>query len=299
MCLWILRGWWIRCEGDRLNSPSPRAGLQAKRAGGDEGEGKRTMTKVPSLWASVARLTACGFIFVYHYFVLMGQETYGLGTHGLNIFFFLAGWFANSSKEPWPWFKGRVKRILVPYWPVIFVVLIANRVVGYKETTLIKDVMTFFGLSLFVDNPVYVISWFITMIIMLDFSLFCVRQLKPVWARAVFVAACLAAVSCWLPKYVNAFCLFYLGLMLNALIKGRITFSLDEWMTGRFSWYGVINDKLFSIQNYTYSFFLIHGAVLIYVVRVLKLDAVSTFLLALPLSMVGAFVHNRAFRKFS
>ncbi|HSV43591.1 MAG TPA: acyltransferase family protein [Candidatus Bathyarchaeia archaeon] len=258
------------------------------------------MTKVPSLWASVARLTACGFIFVYHYFVLTGQDTRGLGTLGLYIFFFLAGWFsARTQKTPWEWFKGRVRRLMVPYWPVIFVVLIANRVVGYKETTLINDILTFFGLSLFVKNPVYVISWFITILLLLDLSLLGVRLIKYRSAQAVFLACCGFLLYSRYPKLINAFYLFYLGLMLNALIKGRITFSLDEWMTGRFSWYGVINDKLFSIQNYTYSFFLIHGAVLIYVVRVLKLDAVSTFLLALPLSMVGAFVHNRAFRKFS
>jgi len=188
---------------------------------------------------------------------------------------------------------------MVPYWPVIFVVLVANRVVGYKETTLVNDVLTFFGLSLFVENPVYVISWFITILLLLDLSLLGVRLIKYRSAQAVFLACCGFLLYSRYPKLINAFYLFYLGLLLNLGIKGRLTFSLDEWMTSHFSWYGAINNRLFSIQNYTYSFFLVHGAVLIFSVRVLELDAASTFLVALPLSIVTAFVHNRVLRKFS
>jgi len=193
-----------------------------------------------------------------------------------------------------------LKRILVPYWPVIFVVLVANRFVGYKETTLLKDAMTFLGLSLFVENPVYVISWFITMIIILDISLLGARLMKPVWARAVFVFVFGMAFYSRFPNLINGFCLFYIGLLLNLAVKGRFAFSMDEWLAERSRLYAGVNNGLFVVQNYTYSFFLVHGAVLIFVLRFLKISAAFPALaLALVLSVATAYVHNRLLKKYS
>lgn len=253
--------------------------------------------KVPLLWASALRIFACALIFIYHYLVLHGQST-GLGTIGLYIFFFLAGWFAGHMKRnPKQWIVGRLRRLLIPYWPVIFVVLVANHIVHYKDTTLLKDVLTFCGLSLFVDNPVYVISWFITMAIILDASLCIFTLIKPVWMRAGWLVLVWAGFYFFLPLLVNALYLFYLGIFIRRISVGW--FSLNTWFSEKSGWYRKINSVLFHIQNYTYSFFLIHGAALIFVFHVLHFRSELAFLSALAFSIFGTIVHNRLLRRFA
>jgi len=257
----------------------------------------------PLLWASLLRLTACALIFIYHFLVLQDQPSYGLGSYGLYIFFFLAGWFAvYGTKAPWTWLKGRLRRILVPYWPVIAVVLIANRIVGYKETTLLKDAMTFAGLSFFVRDPVYVISWFITFLMMLDLSFFVFRVLEKNSLRVVYLVVLLAAAHVWVPLQIRAVELFYIGAGLGYLKKVTDTVfpknsDLEKRCLSPF--FQQVNQALFRVQNYTYSFFLIHGAVLILVIKGLKISGVSALGLALFLSIAFAYAHNRLLRRFS
>jgi len=252
----------------------------------------------PLLWASVLRLTACAFIFAYHFLVLQDQPSYGLGSYGLYIFFFLAGWFAvYGNKDAVTWLKGRLRRILVPYWPVIAVVLIANRIVGYKETTLLKDAMTFAGLSFFVRDPVYVISWFITFLMMLDLSFFVFRVLEKNSLRVVYLVVLLAAAHVWVPLQIRAVELFYIGAGIGHLARGWD--GCSGFLSRRFTWFRHINQALFRVQNYTYSFFLIHGAVLIAVFKALRMSGAQALGLALLLSIVFAYAHNRLLRRFS
>ena len=254
--------------------------------------------KIPILWASILRLTACMFIFIYHFLVLHTRPSYGLGSYGLYIFFFLAGWFAvNARKKPADWLKGRLRRIMIPYWPVIFAVLIANRIAGYKETTLLKDIMTFAGLSLFVENPVYVISWFITMIVMLDMSFFVFRIIKHTFWKIVSLMIFSIFFYTVTPGLIRSVFLFYLGAGMGYVLRDWPGVSAD--LSQRFTWYRILNESLFTVQNYTYSFFLIHGAVLIFVIRTLKAQGMPAFVFALGLSVFSAYAHNRLFRKFS
>ncbi len=256
------------------------------------------MKKDPSLWCSLARIIACGCIFLYHFLVLHHAPTYGLATWGLGIFFFLSGWFSVSVKEsPWTWFLKRLRRILIPYWPVIILVLVANRVVGYKETTLLNDILTFLGFSLFVDDPVYVISWFITIMILLDFSLYLFHRLTARWLKAVYLAALIVTFNYFLPELHNALYLFYIGHYLNVVSQSWP--SLNQWLAERHVWYRVINSAAFRVQNYTYSFFLIHGAVLIFTIRFLGITGSPSLLMTVTLSLIAAYIHNRVLRRFS
>lgn len=252
----------------------------------------------PILLVSVLRIIAALCIFMFHFFVLAKLPTRSLGTIGLAIFFFLTGWLGVSvCKSPHLWFLARVKRILIPYWPVVLCVLIANRVIGYKDTTLINDILTFLGCGLFVDNPVYVISWFITMILMLDTSLYGLHLLKNKIFQACYLVLIYIVFLVVAPQDISGLWFFYGGFFIRSMLKDRPEINLNFLQS--FSWYDRVNEKAFFIQNYTYSFFLVHAAVLVGVFHFLKLNVVILLITSFCFSLILSYFHNKLLREFS
>ena len=252
----------------------------------------------PLLWASVLRIFGAACIFMFHFQVLNNKPTYHLALIGLGIFFFLSGWFGNYGNDvPSIWFFKRVKRIFIPYWPIIFIVLVANRVVGYKETTLLKDFITFIGFSYFIKIPVYVISWFITVILILDFTLYVFRLIRTRMLGYTFLLAAFGVFAFYAPLLKIELLLFYVGFLLGGMsINIKQTSFLFITDT---EWYRFLNDKFYILQNYTYSFFLIHAAVLISVFRVLKYNSYKALVVALVISIGVAVMHNKILKRFS
>jgi len=253
--------------------------------------------KRPILVISILRIAAAGCIFMFHFFALSGLPTRSLGTIGLAVFFFLAGWFgAHIKVTPNEWFVKRVKRILIPYWPVIFCVLLANRIVGYKETTVLKDILVFFGFGLFVDNPVYVLSWFITMILMLDLSLYIFYRIKHMGLKALYLVLVYTVFMKVTPQNISGALFFYGGFFINMMTRGKINAFLNPPLQA--PWFERVNQKIYEIQNYTYSFFLVHAAVLVSVFHFLRFNTVTLFFITVLMSILLAYIHNKALKRF-
>jgi hypothetical protein len=245
--------------------------------------------KKPMLWASCVRIFATGLIFLYHFKELHSLPWMDhLDKYGIALFLFISGYFSFQPRiSPGAWILGRFKQILIPYWSVILAALMINRALGYKQTTVAKDIIVFFGGSLFLDDPVYVISWFITFILIMYLLVVILRSLEDVLLKGSFIGVCIVINHFYdlvHPLYVPA---FFLGYFLR-------------WLTRQYQYTtrkkNVLRDKVywavFSIQNHCYSFFLVHGGILLFTTVLLGLNERLSFATGLVLSTVVAFYHK-------
>ncbi|WP_161788438.1 acyltransferase family protein [Desulfonatronum thiodismutans] len=251
----------------------------------------------PVFTLSLLRIVAAGLIFLFHFLGLSNLPTYKLDYVALTLFLFISGWFSlGIFKIPsHTWLFKRLKRIMIPYWGVIVPVLIANRIVDYKETSIFSDLLVFLGLGLFVDNPVYVISWFITLIVYYYILLFIIVNAKYVTLRlSIIILGYFAAILIFNSHWAYYFG-FFIGLASHIIIN-KFSFKFTN-ISSRF--YESANSFVFSIQNYSYSFFLTQGAALIFTFKVLNLGGVSSLLASLTLTGILTYIHHNLLKKIS
>ena len=120
------------------------------------------------LWPSIARILATLAIFVFHYLGLLGLYQHRLSLWALLTFSFLSGYLAQSrGTARLPWVVRRYFSVMIPHWLVIGPVLVANWIVAYKPISPLTALVTFFGGNLFLENPLYVITWYVTFVLLL------------------------------------------------------------------------------------------------------------------------------------
>ncbi len=191
-----------------------------------------------------------------------------------------------SKGSPHKWLLRRVVGILVPYWVVIVPVLCANYLYKYKPALPWEYVAIFLGGSMFLDNPVYVISWFITLILFLYLTVYLSAVLGGYY-RVLPYFACFAVLH---------YCFRMDDVLFLSFVAGyavRITFPtrLDS-VANRWCWHAPVASALFGIQSFCYSFFLVHGAVLVVAVKLFPVDYVLTPLASVVLTMLISVPHK-------
>lgn len=126
------------------------------------------------IWPSVARVAATLAIFVSHYLGLIELDQYRVTFWALPTFAFLSGYLGqarNTSRVRWA--ARRYLSIMIPHSVVIVPVIIANWAFQYKPVSLSAGAVTFLGGNLFLDSPLYVITWSVTFVLMLYVYLLC------------------------------------------------------------------------------------------------------------------------------
>ena len=249
-----------------------------------------TSKKQPVLWASCIRIIATALIFLFHFQGLHGLSwNYHLDKYGIFLFLFISGYFSYQPRtSPNKWLLRRIKQIMIPYWSVMAVVLILNYLYGYKQTTFAKNLIVFFGGSFFIHNPVYVISWFITYILILYFSVYVFRSIKVRAAKTVFLGLLF-----W------AFYLFDFGN--KTYLPGFFLGYFLRWFTIRYPriadrktvFQKRVSAALYGVQNYCYSFFLIHPGVLLFTVKTLRINKNLSFITAILLTTICSYYHKK------
>jgi hypothetical protein len=161
---------------------------------------------------------------------------------------------------------------MLPYLVVIIPVLIANHYIGYKQITLTQTAITLLGGNLFIDNPVYVIAWYVTFILLL-YTFIWLQSIPKEKDRILKFGAWACGYlffSNYLnyPYYFSAFALGYLAQRLH--LPPAKTDSI-----------------LFYIQGKCYHFFLIHGAVLVMLQYYFDLPVWLFFTVGFALSCAG------------
>ncbi len=182
---------------------------------------------------------------------------------------------------------------MIPYWPVISLVIFFNELYQYKSTGFFEYLVIFFGGSMFLDNPLYVVAWFITLILGFYFYIFLVR-LSGKHIVKYLVFACGFAISLLFHKMFY-FLAFNAGYIYKSKIFVDVVFKKSNA-------YRKLNAVMFEIQNYCYSFFLLHGGVLLFSINVLKLSSAICFIVSFVLTVIGSvilFKVSQHFQKIS
>jgi hypothetical protein len=226
----------------------------------------------PLVWASVARILATTGIFVFHYLGLYDIIRVALSDASICVFCFLSASLARVPESGRPsWLARRFLGILIPYWMVIVPVLVANYLSAYKPVSAASVVVTLLGGSLFLSVKVYVIAWYITFVLLLYVYVY-VESYLPYWARFPFMVATylLMAYRFGTGYY---FLVFLAGLRLHDLARALH----KEGPTGRREGPSRLSNVLFAVQQHCYPFFLVHGAVLVFLIKMTSLPAWATF----------------------
>ena len=243
----------------------------------------------PVLWASLVRIIATLFIFLFHYLKMYKMRTYGMDIMRISLFCFISGYFAwkPGGTNAWQWFWHRYKAIMIPYWMVIVPVLIANGVRDYKPAPLTDAIIIFFGGSMFLSNPVYVISWFITFILMI-YALVAVSRAinQPFLSGLLFILAGYTFYVGFSWKITLYLIVFTVGYLIRGYQK-RKTIQVER---KRSDTYDLWNRRCFIIQSYAYHFFLVHGVFLVMMIRQFEWAAGVTLVGAVSMSLLAAWV---------
>lgn len=239
----------------------------------------------PLIWPSISRLLATAAIFLFHFQGHYGYNEYHLDFYAILTFCFLSGYLAKVNKEKRSkWFIKRYFGIMVPYWLVIIPVILINEVIGYKDVSCFECFVAISGGNLFLENPIYVIAWYITFILILYTYAFIESFFRSYWKMACLAIALL--VFMFALREVYYFILFVLGLRLSEWFPGTVSVNPTPLMQMISSW-------MFNCQKYCYSFFLAHGGLMLFFIKVVDIAPTFVFINSLCLSiLVSILLYN-------
>lgn len=214
--------------------------------------------KPPLFWASMFRIIATLLIFLFHSLRQSNIAVYDLNIVGISIFCFLTGFFSYPIRgSVLTWFFNRAQKILIPYWLVIIPVIAVNYYYNYKENSLFELIIIAMGGAMFIEDPLYVVSWYITFILILYAGVSLYTKFKSAINRFLFLILGVSVYYLIVHKLFIYLIMFIIGYLFKVI---RSLINRDSFPTVSNS---LINNSAFIIQNHCYSFFLIHGGVLI------------------------------------
>jgi len=232
----------------------------------------------PLIWPSIARLIATGAIFVFHFQGLFGYNKYRLDFYAILMFCFLSGYLAKIDKEARSkWFITRYFGIMVPYWLVIIPVILVNELIKYKHISYFDYAVTIAGGNMFLENPIYVIAWYITFVLILYVYVF-VESFFHSYSLISYIAISTLVFTFLLGKGYY-FVAFVIGLRLSEWLPQAILVKSIPFKHYLSSW-------TFVGQKYCYPFFLIHGASLLFFMKIVNFSPIPVFVNSFFLSIV-------------
>lgn len=238
------------------------------------------------LYVSTLRIAATLFIFIYHFMGLYGfDKRSGLDVIAISIFCFISGLLAYPPKAPAvDWIKKKYLQIMIPYWTVVTIVIIVNFIVGYKQKQIYELILLFFSGGMFIHKPLFVISWYVTFILCLYLMLLLCTYSKNIYVKFFFfaVSACLYIFVIKQP-YIYA-----ISFIVGCIIRGNNSIVHRKILKSSNSFIGNI---MFFIQNRCYSFFLIHGGVLLFLLKLTPLSPFNAFAVSFLLTSLFSHIH--------
>jgi len=240
------------------------------------------------------RSLATFYIFIFHCNGLYGVSNFGLVNNAFAIFMFISGYYTYlNGKDINLWFKRRIKRIFIPYWIVMCGAILSNSIFKYKEVTLFEYAASLLGASFFLENKLYVISWFISIITIFYIQTFFVWKQKGT-ARRLVVAIMLSALAMAINIPPNFIFMYQLGLLTNIALSTVFSPDIAISVTPtKYKVYTVANDLVQILQKYSYDFFLLHGGVLIFFSKLIHAPYATTLLLALPITAILSIILHK------
>lgn len=224
---------------------------------------------------SSLRICATIIVFLFHCNGLHAVPENSNLTFAFSSFLFLSGYYClNAQMEPSKWFFRRAIRIYYPYWITCVVVLAANVIFSYKPVTAVNVISLFAGANLFIDEPVYVIGWFVSCIVVFYISVFLFYSFKNLLIKLIVIITGYSFLSDnGIPDYFFVF--FFIGCIASTLVsRCRLTLPLPNSLF--YSLFSKLSSSFLAIQNYSYEFFLIHGAVILMFTKIIEASYIQT-----------------------
>lgn len=249
----------------------------------------------PFLGISILRVSACFMIYLHH-FIRHYTFDYNFSIVAIGIFVFIAGYLSYPIKKSGNWFYRRILNIFIPYWLMLFPLMLVNHILHYKEISILSLIISFLGGTFFLNDPLFLVSWFITFIIGLYLIVYWVTKAAEPY-KVLFLVGLLTIYFSLMSQFRSPLRLlfweicFFIGYISRFYSVAKVpskSFGLivDNSNTRR------INTFLFDIGKHTYAFYLTHGFVLLLLMKSGSIHVTLLFVLGLVLSGACAVILN-------
>ncbi|GFK93899.1 hypothetical protein NNJEOMEG_01737 [Fundidesulfovibrio magnetotacticus] len=251
---------------------------------------KIAVGELVSTCSALFRVLATIYIFVFHCNSLYGLSNFGLVDYAFIVFMFVSGYYAVAANVGAnEWLVRRLKRIFIPYWIVTPAVLLFNHVFSYKDVGLFESVVLLLGGNFFLSHRLYVVTWFVSVIVVFYVYTYVVVKFASVLTRAVFaVVSLFIFLSLNVPAYL--FVSYNVGMLVSVAFRKfdvvGVMVSVSGPVFNLFRGFGVVFNEA---QGVSYEFFLVHGGVLLLFCKVLHFGYVQAFLVSFCVSVVFSY----------
>ena len=148
--------------------------------------------------------------------------------------------------------------------------------------------MLMLGASVFAEKKIYVISWFISVVVLfyINYYILCI----PKDIRLRIVIACFSALIFYIIRiYLGFFIFYFLGVVAHMSLK-RSGILYKEVAVGCMIQhiFNIIFRFVHLVQRNTYEFFLLHGGVLLFFAKVISVKYEYAFMFSIAVSAVLA-----------
>jgi len=241
------------------------------------------MVLLVSFIHSLLRIAATISIFHYHVSGLYGFYEGEILAFAFPAFMYLSGFYScHEPEKAVGWMLKRIKRIYLPYWIVCLAVIVSNSILNYKEMTLSTVAVLIAGGNFFLQSPLYVEVWFVTVIVMFYVSVFILLLVNNLYLRivlGVMLVVCLALFKVS-GEFIYWFCIGYGARWLMDVMASDNRFITRQVVMIN------VNQYAFKVQGYSYEFFLLHGSVLLFFVQIARFDFTNTFFAAFVVTAI-------------
>jgi hypothetical protein len=238
------------------------------------------------IWPSIARITATLAIFVFHFLGLLRLDQHRLSMNALYTFAFLTGYLAqHRGVSRARWAVKRYFSVMIPYWLIIAPVLVANWLTHYKAVSVAGMLVTLAGGNLFLENPVYVITWYVTFVLLL-YAYLLVDSCFAGYRRVAVSVAGYLLFSVWL-GCGEYFVPFLAGMYLGGWMPAKPVSARPLWARR-------LARGLFEVQRVCYPFFLTHGGLQLALIRLTDWTPMTVAAVAFGGTVLIALVIHRA-----
>ncbi len=261
---------------------------------------KNITKKQPIFWISVVKIFATLLIFTFHYKkLLVPSFSYTMALVAIALFVFIAGFLIKSARSPENWLYTRLLSICLPYWLILIPLILINYLIKYKEVSILSLIIQFLGGSLFIQNRLFTISWFVTFIIGFYLIGYIIKKLKKF--KIINLISLLILLNLIFIQFIG---LDFLLIWSACFLLGYLMRNLNLLnFLSKIPINAKLNYIFFRINQHTYSFFLVHGPILLFLINMLKLSPLLSLIYGLSASIIVSlilfYISNKIIGKIS
>lgn len=273
------------------------------------------------------RVIAIALVTFQHVFTLLEREDLtfiagqSIGQSGVALFLFVSGLLASESQRPpVQWLLQRLRRLYPAYWLVIAGSFILAWLTGYKSFSIFQFLAQMAGIGLFTHGSALINTptWFVSLLLLCYLGTFVTRLLRMPFFLSVLASVILAILvgtvsKPWLISHGLTYAVASMlaavpakNRCLTSVVLGALLFVLAFAVQPAMGYTALaifvieLANQVHTTPNwvrflakYSYEFYLIHGIVLLGMIRLLPDSAIIAVCVAISLAWVGAIALQR------